>query len=294
MSVKPKTLPITAVLAVKNEEANLPRCLEALTPVGRVLVVDSQSEDSTVEIARSFGAEVLQFHYRGGYPKKRQWALEAAQIDTPWTLLVDADEVVVPELWKEVATTIAAPDARDAYLVTKGFHFLGQRFRYGGFSFRAVFLLRTGCGRFEELVEVPGTGHDMEIHERVIVNSPTGAFRTPLIHEDFKGLQAYIDRHNRYSTWEAHLRHQWLTTGRYGHTTIRPSLFGNAQERRRFLKRIAVRSPLEPHLWFFYHYILRLGFLEGAPGLIAAQIRADYIRQVRAKMHEIRLCDGEP
>jgi hypothetical protein len=134
-----------------------------------------------------------------------------------------------------------------------------------------------------------GDGLDMEVHERVIVDGVVKRLKTPLIHNDFKALQAFLDRHNRYSTWEAALRTAYLAQGQYGEDTVRPRIFGDTQERRRFLKRIALHTPFEPWLWFFYHYFLRMGFLEGKPGLIACQIRAAYIAQVRAKMYEIGL-----
>jgi hypothetical protein len=120
-------------------------------------------------------------------------------------------------------------------------------------------------------------------HERVIVDGATGKLRTPLIHEDFKGLHAYLDRHNKYSTWESAVRHQFLKTGQYGEDTIRPKLFGNTQERRRWPKSFIIRIPGEAWLWFIYHYFLKLGFLEYRAGLIACQIRSAYIRDVRAK-----------
>jgi glycosyltransferase involved in cell wall biosynthesis len=254
-----------------------------------VVVLDSHSTDATAEIARSHGAEVVQFDYRGGYPKKRQWALEHAAIGTPWVLLLDADEVVPDALWQEIAAVVDGPDALDAYLITKGFHLLGRRFRYGGFSHSAVLLFRMGTARFERLFDDEPDSLDMEIHERVVVQGRIGRLQTPLVHEDFKGLEAYIARHNKYSTWEARVRHLYLTTGRYGEDTIVPRLFGNSQERRRFLKALVIRLPFEQHLWFLYHYIVRLGFLEGRPGLIACQIRSSYIAQVRAKTYELDL-----
>ena len=281
-------LPVTVLLAARNEAVNLPRCLAALGPATRVIVLDSNSTDGTEEIARNHGAEVVQFAYQGGYPKKRQWAMDALSIDTPWVLLLDADEVVPPELWNEILLVVNGAAPCDAYMVRKGFHFLGRRLRFGGFSHAAVFLLKMGRGRFERLFDDSADGLDMEVHERVIVDGSIGHFRTPLIHEDFKGLEAYIARHNKYSTWEARVRHQYLTDGRYGETAIVPRLFGNSQERRRFLKRLIIRLPFEQHLWFFYHYVVRLGILEGRPGLIACQIRASYIAQVRAKMYELR------
>ena len=184
---------------------------------------------------------------------------------------------------------MASRSAADAYLITKGFHFLGRRFRFGGFSHAAVLLFRRGRARFEHTADALNTGLDMEIHERLIVNGTVGRLKTPLVHEDFKGLQAYLDRHNRYSTWEADLRYRFLRTGQWGAEAIPARLLGNAQERRRFLKHVAVHMPGESLLWFVYHYFLRLGMLEGRAGLIASRIRSDYIAQVRAKVHELRL-----
>jgi len=281
-------LPVTVLVATKNEEANIGRCLAALSPARRVIVIDSHSVDSTVQISIEGGAEVVQFEYCGGYPKKLQWALDNLKIETPWVLLVDADEVVPEDLWNEIHQNISNSNAHVAYMITKGFHFLGRRFRFGGFSHSAVLLFRLGLAKFEEILNEASDSFDMEIHHRIIVNGSIGKLKTPLIHEDFKGLTTYIDRHNRYSSWEARVRNNFIKTGRWGKDTIKPRLFGDEQERRRFLKALAIRIPFEPQLWFLYHYLLRLGFLEGKPGLIASQIRASYIAQVRAKLYELR------
>lgn len=280
-------LPLTVLIAAKNEERNIGRCLASLSPAERVVLIDSHSTDQTATMAAEQGAEVIQFEHGGGYPKKRQWALDTLTIATPWILLLDADEAVPSELWKEIASAITKSHAADAYFITKGFHFLGRRFRFGGFSHKAVLLFRTGKARFERLVEGSTDGLDMEVHERLLVAGRLASLKTPLIHEDFKGLSAYVDRHNKYSTWEAGVRHAFLCGSPADQGAIRANLFGNLQERRRFLKMVAMRVPFEPQLWFLYHYIARLGFLEGRPGLIASQIRASYIYQVRAKLYEL-------
>lgn len=290
------SISVTVLIAARNEAANLSRCLDACRPAARVVVFDSASTDETAAIAEEAGARVVQFRYQGGYPKKRQWALNHLDFDTGWILLLDADEVVPEALWSEISEVVqrnseTAGDENSTvhgYLITKGFHFMGRRFRYGGFSHQAVLLIRNGKARFEELIQFAGDSLDMEVHERVIVDGPVGVLKTPLIHEDFKGLEAYIDKHNRYSTWEAQLRHSLLTTGQYGTDSVKAKLFGNAQERRRWLKRLAVRMPFEPSLWFLWHYIWKLGFLEGRRGLIASQIRCQYIANVRAKLFEHR------
>lgn len=286
---EPSKLPITVLLAVKNESVNLPKCLNSLREAEKVIILDSKSTDGTIEIAEANGASVVQFAYSGGYPKKRQWAMDTLDLNTPWLLLIDADEVVPPTLWSQIRAVVSDDHSHDGFLIKKGFHFLGRKMRFGGFSHEAVLLLRRGKGRFERLVEDAEGGMDMEVHERIIVTGSVGRLSAPLIHEDFKGLEAYIARHNKYSTWEANLRYGFLEHGVYGVETIRPRLFGNSQERRRWLKAFIIRLPFEPWLWFFYHYIVRLGVLEGNVGLIACQIRMSYIQQARAKIFELRL-----
>ncbi len=278
------SLPITVLIAAKNEEANIGRCISALSPAARIILIDSHSKDNTANIAIESGVEVVQFDYQGGYPKKRQWALDQLKIETPWVLLLDADEVVPDELWDEISQGISGTRPPEAFLITKGFHFLGRKFRFGGFSHAAVLLFKTGKARFEHVLDEPPTAPDMEIHERLIVEGTVGRLNTPLIHEDFKGLDAYKARHDDYAVWEAKVRHRFLTTGQWGEQVIKSDFFGNTQERRRFLKELAIRMPFEPFLWFTYHFILKFGFLEGRAGFIASWTRAGYIAQVRRRL----------
>jgi len=288
---KNNKLSVTVLIPVKNEAVNLPRCLANLTRAEKIILLDSHSTDETIKIAATAGIDVVQFDYKGGYPKKRQWALDNLNFDTPWIFLLDADEVVSDALWQEIEDVTKRNDVCDAYMIVKQFHFMGRSFRFGGFSHSAVLLFKKGKARFEQIFDDSPDGLDMEVHERLIVNGKIGYLKSPLIHEDFKGLEAYIARHNKYSTWEAKLRYHYLKTGHYGKDTIMPKLFGNSQERRRFLKAIAVRILFEPLLWFIYHYVIRQGFLEGKAGFIASCIRANYIAQVRAKIYELEISE---
>ena len=99
-------LPVSVIVPVRNEAHNLSRCLESLRGVGEVYVVDSASSDGTAEIARSFGAKVVQFHYPGGWPKKRQWAMDTLPLACDWVFLMDADEALTPELAAEMRQAI--------------------------------------------------------------------------------------------------------------------------------------------------------------------------------------------
>jgi glycosyltransferase involved in cell wall biosynthesis len=284
-------LPITVIVATKNEEANIARCLVSLAQAHRVLVVDSGSTDLTQVIARQHGAEVIHYVYAGGYPKKRQWALDKLDISTPWTMLIDADEQVPGALWNEIDHALNSGKPCTAYLVRKGFHFLGKRFRFGGFSHLAIMLFRTGHARFEETAGNSPNGQDMEVHERLAVDGRVGRLRVPLIHDDCKGLAAYIDRHNKYSSWEAGIRAHYLKTNSWGERTIKASMFGDAQSFRRFVKPLALRLPFEPLLWFLYHYVFCGAVFEGRRGYIASSLRRAYIEQVRAKVYELRLLE---
>lgn len=287
----PGTVPVTVIIAASNEAANIAACLESLRPARRICLVDSGSVDATAKIAAGLGAEVFQYRYGAGLPKKRQWALDTIDLDTDWVLLIDADERVPATLWQEIAEAVRVEGPERGFFIRKGFHFLGRRFRFGGFSFDAVLLINRHYCRFERLAYDADDQLDMEVHERMIVDGGIGRLSTPLIHDDFKGLPSYLTKHNHYSTWEARLRHRFLKTGNWGHEGVKASLFGNAQERRRFLKYVAVRTPGEPLWWFLYHYLICGAVLEGWRGFHASRLRATYIADVRAKMYELKVAD---
>src|SRR5437879_1971487 len=122
-------LPISVIVAARNEEKNLPRCLEALRNVGEVYVIDPQSTDATPEIARSFGAKLVQFHYRGGWPKKRQWAIDTLPLAHRWVLLLDADEVLTADLEEEISRVMQDYAIAGAYIALR-MYFLGNTPRF--------------------------------------------------------------------------------------------------------------------------------------------------------------------
>jgi glycosyltransferase involved in cell wall biosynthesis len=278
-----KKVDVTVIVPVLNESRNIQRCLASLEPAECVLVVDSGSVDGTDQVASGYGAEVLRFEYSGGYPKKRQWVLDNWKFRTSWILLVDADERVTDELWKEIDAAVCSRSSFVAYTIRKDFCFLGRRLRWGGFSHSAVSLFLVGAAHFEELTEVE-CGLDMEVHERILVQGNVGALRFGVEHWDSRGLDHYLSKHNHYSTWDAGARSVILSS------SLRDCVanFSGVQRLRRMLKWFAVRIPGEPFLWFGYHYLVCLGLLEGRRGLIASRIRASYIADVRDKVWEAR------
>jgi glycosyltransferase involved in cell wall biosynthesis len=276
-------LPVTVIIPVRNEAHNLPRCLRALGDMGEVIVVDSQSTDATVEIARDFGAQVVQFHYPGGWPKKRQWAMDTLALAHDWILLLDADEVLTPELVAEIRRAIQSPEISGYYIALR-IYFLGRVLRHGDARFWKLSLFRRGKGMYEcRLQDQDASMADMEVHEHVVIDGKTACLENPLIHHNIESLSRYIQKHDEYSNWEARVLSQ-----KVGERAISPSLFGTQAQRRRWLKQKLFAVPGSPVLLFIYRYFFRLGFLDGVPGLIYCGFQAVQMFHTKSKMHELR------
>src|SRR5579875_206358 len=126
-------VPVSVIVPVRNEGENLRRCLPALSWADEVFVVDSRSTDDTAEVAAEYGATLVQFRFNGSYPKKKNWALDNLPFRNEWVLIVDADEVVVPELAEEIRRRTEADEADGFYLNMK-YYFLGRRIRHCGYA----------------------------------------------------------------------------------------------------------------------------------------------------------------
>ncbi len=277
-------LPVSVIVPVRNEARNLPRCLESLKNVGEVCVIDSQSTDDTPAIARSYGAKVVQFHYAGGWPKKRQWAMDTLPLAHDWILLLDADEVLTPDLAEEIRNAIQDPKFA-GYYIALDIYFLGRQLRHCGASFWKLSLFRKGRGRFEcRLQDQDASMADMEVHEHVVVDGAARKLNHPLIHHNVESLSRYIQKHNEYSNWEARV---WIEGG--GPDEIQPSFWGTQAQRRRWLRRHLLELPGSPILFFLYRYVLRAGFLDGIPGLIYCLFQAVQFFHIKAKVYELRI-----
>lgn len=275
-------LPVSVIVATRNEEKNLPRCLEALREIGEVYVIDSGSTDSTPEIARSFGAKVVQFHYQGGWPKKRQWAIENLPLAFDWIFLVDADEAPTPDLVDEIRQAIQNPNI-NGYYISLRMYFLGRLLRHGGAGFWKLPLIRRGKGGFEcRLKDQDSSMADMEVHEHVIVEGATARLQNPLEHHNVESLSHYIRKHDEYSNWEAKV---WVQGDA---TDLTPAFFGTQAQRRRWLKVKFLGLPGSPLLFFFFKYVFGFGFLDGIPGLIYCGFQAVQVFHVKAKIYEMK------
>jgi glycosyltransferase involved in cell wall biosynthesis len=226
-------LPVSVIIPVRNEAKNLPRCLRTLGDAGEVVGVDSQSTDATVEIAREFGAQVVQFHCQGGWPKKRQWAMDTLPLVYEWILLLDADEVLTPELTSEIRRAIQSTEIKGYYIALR-MYFLGRVLRHGDARFWKLSLFRRGKGKYEcRLKDQDASMADMEVHEHVYVDGRTARLQRPLIHHNIESLSRYIQKHDEYPNWEARV----LSQGTAG-SGISASFFGTQAQLRRWLKQM--------------------------------------------------------
>ncbi|PSN14099.1 glycosyltransferase, partial [filamentous cyanobacterium CCP5] len=147
-------------------------------------------------------------------------------------------------------------------------------------------------GRYENLHTdaIRNTG-DNEVHEHVIIDGPVGYLKQDMLHEDFRDLFHWLERHNRYSNWEAKVYYN-LLTGMADGGTIGANLFGDAVQRKRFLKKIWVRLPFKPLLRFMLFYVFRLGFLDGRAGYIYGRLLSQYEYQIGVKLYELKQFGG--
>jgi glycosyltransferase involved in cell wall biosynthesis len=283
-SANPALLPISVIVPIRNEALNLARCLESLSGVREVYVIDSQSGDASAAIAESYGAKIVQFYYGGGWPKKRQWAMDTLPLAFDWILLLDADEVLTPELAEEIRIAIQDPEV-NGYFIRLQLFFLGSILRHGDARFWKLSLFRLGKGHFEcRLKDQDASMADIEIHEHVVVEGRTVKLHNALVHHNIDSLSRYILKHNEYSNWEARV----LARSEGDPQEIKANLFGNQAQRRRWLKQKLYRLPGSPVLLFLYRYMFRLGFLDGASGLIYCTFQAVQMFHSKAKIYELR------
>jgi glycosyltransferase involved in cell wall biosynthesis len=283
------SIPVSVLVPVKNEEANLVSCLRRLRWADQVVVVDSQSADRTVPLAQALGAEVYQFYYSAeGWPKKKNWALAEVPWRNAWVLIMDADEHMTPELAREIADVVAGRGPKaDGYWLNRKFMFMGRWIRHCGYypSWN-LRLFKHAVGRYERIGTLGRTGSgDNEVHEHVVLAGGAEApyLRHDFLHYAYPDLAIWVEKHNRYSTWEAHA----MRAGDSGE--VKPSLFGGPIARRRWLKAKTRRLPFRPFLRFLYAYVFQRGFLDGYAGYCLCVLLAWYEFISLAKFHEMQV-----
>jgi glycosyltransferase involved in cell wall biosynthesis len=270
-------VPVSVVVPVRNEAHQLARCLASVDWADEIFVVDSGSTDDTAARAEAAGATVVQFQYDVGWPRKKNWALEHLPFRNDWVLLLDADEVLRADAREEMRRAIAEPPAGvRGYWINRRFLFMDRWLRHAYYPNWNLRLFQHRCGRFERLVDADAESGDVEIHEHVVVDGGTARLDCEIDHYAFPTVQAFVDKHNRYASWEAHLA-----------TAPRAPSRGPDRLRAR-LRDWRRHAPFRPLLRFCYVYFWQRGFLDGLEGYYFARLHACYELMSVAKTHELR------
>jgi glycosyltransferase involved in cell wall biosynthesis len=247
----PATLSIAMI--ARNEEKNLPRTLEAVRWADEIVIVDSGSVDRTPEIARSFGANHSFNRDFLGHPEQK--AIAIGKCTSDWILLLDADELVSPELAEEIRRTIANPQY-GAYWVPRLNLFMSRWIRHGGFyPDRKLRLFKRGTVQMETGVGPHGTPQ---------YDGPKGVLKNDLLHYAYPSFDLYLSHMNDYSSESV-----YALVGRGKVKTLPAMLW------------LAVLNPIAT---FVKNYVFRLGFLDGVEGLIYHINHSVYIHWKYAKV----------
>ncbi len=274
-------VPVSVIVPIKNEAGNLRRCLQSVRWADEVFVVDSQSTDGSIEIAQEHEAQVVQFQFNGTWPKKKNWALENLPFRNEWIFILDADEVLPPAAEQEFVEAITGAGEIAGYWINRRFMFMGKWLRHSYYPNWNLRLFRHSLGRYEKLTDADTRSGDNEVHEHVIVRGSTGRLHCEMDHYAFPTVEVFIEKHNRYSNWEARVSADQKLSG----SAARIS--SGEVGRRRKLKQFSQRLPFRPLLRFLYIYVWQKGFLDGREGYYFARLHAVYEFLSVAKTYEL-------
>lgn len=275
-------LDLTVIILAMNEEKNIVRSVNSVSKIAkRILVIDSGSTDRTMELACQHGAEVIEHSPFVNQAIQFNWALNNNNIDTTWIMRLDADEQVTPELAEEIENKLEehAHDDVNGFEVRCRIFFMGKWIRHGGiYPLIIPRIFRYGYGRVEM----------RKMDEHTLIDGKILRLQNDLIHYDFKGLQEWIDKHNKYSARECQ---DFFERFQVNNVQIQGKLTGNQRQRKRFLKNSFYYNL--PKFWrawlyYIYRYYIRLGFLDGIEGKIFCFLQAYWYRfLVDAKIYEM-------
>lgn len=275
------TLPVSVIILTYNEEKNIEACLESLQGwVDEIFVVDSDSSDNTLEIAKKYTDKIFENPF-DNYSQQRNWALGNLPLKTEWVMNIDADHRITPELRDEMIGLFEKGIDIEikGFLASRRTIFMGRWIRHGGhYPVYHAFLFRKGYGSCEEKL----------YDQHFIVEGKTKTLSDDIIDIISDSLDKFIERHNRWATLEA-MQINSLDGNSGKVISANPS--GHEIEKRRHLREKYYSYPLFFRVFFYYiyRYFLKLGFLDGREGLIFHFLQGFWFRfLVDAKIYEIR------
>ncbi len=273
-------VPLSVLIPVKNECLNLERCLQSIIWADEIFVVDSQSMDGTQEIAKKFNTKIVQFYFNGIWPKKRNWSLENLPFKHDWVFIFDADEVLPPMAEEEFRRIVENEnEPLDGYWINRRFYFMGKWLTHAYYPNWNLRLFKHRLGRYEKLTDLATESGDNEVHELFIIQGETGRLKTEMDHYAFPTVASFVEKHNRYSNWEAmvELENKGISSTDYFRVNFRRSF-----------KRWSRKLPFRPWLRFFYVYFIQRGFLDGREGYYFARLHGYYEFLNEAKFYELK------
>ncbi|WP_372368481.1 glycosyltransferase family 2 protein [Candidatus Uabimicrobium sp. HlEnr_7] len=277
--MKENRLPISAIILTYNEEKNIKDCIESVIEwVEDIFVVDSYSTDNTLSIAKHYTENIVQNPF-DNYSQQRNWAFHNLPISTEWIINLDADHRATPELRKNMVHFFAKGIANDiqGFLVSRRTIFMGKWIKHGGhYPVYHAIIFRRHKGKCEERL----------YDQHFIIEGKTLKVSGDMIDIITDSLHKFIERHNKWATLEAKEQLSAINTKQ-----IAAKITGNPIEKRRFLRKFYGKFPLflRPLFYFLYRYFVRLGFLDGKPGLIFHFLQGFWYRfLIDAKIYEIK------
>jgi glycosyltransferase involved in cell wall biosynthesis len=275
---------LSVLIPTFNERANIAACLETVRWADEIVVVDSNSTDGTGGLATDLGAHVVKFTWNGRLPKKKNWALENVRWKNEWVLILDADERITPELAREIKEVLRRPPA-EGYFINRHFMFMGKWIRHCGyFPSWNLRLFRHRKGRYEIVHPGDTRSGDNEVHEHLMLTGETGFLDHEMLHFAYPDIFTWMEKHNRYSNWEAEIETGGLATQGQG--------IGDQLLCKRRLKTWSRQLPFRSTLRFLYSYVLKQGFLDGYEGYVFCRLLAVYEMLSAFKAYELRSGTG--
>lgn len=276
-------VPVSILIPIRNEATNLPRCFKSVAWADEIFVVDSKSTDGSIQMAQDHGAKVVQFDFNGTWPKKKNWALENLPFKHPWVFILDADEELTPDAEEEFRAIVSQAEPKIVgYWINRRFHFMGKWLKHAYYPNWNLRLFLHRLGRYEQLTSVETASGDNEVHEHVVVDGPVGHLKTEMNHYAFPNIGVFVEKHNRYSNWEAR-----VALDHYLHRSD-SSIQSKQVGFMRRLKALSHKLPFRPTLRFLYVYLFQKGFLDGPEGYYFARLHGIYEFLCVAKTVELR------
>lgn len=269
---------LTTIILTFNEEKNIANAINSVKEISkRIVVVDSYSTDKTVEIAQLLGAEVYQNKWIN-YSKQYQYGVKVAVIDTQWILRLDADERLTSKSANEIETICNENQNTEVngIIVRFSVTFMGKSLKHGGiYPIKVLRIYKNGKGYIED--------RNMDEHI-TLIEGKSVELKNDSLHQDFKDLSTWIDKHNKYSSREVKDYFESINK------PVNKIKLNKSAKIKRFIKfKVYYKLPLgtRAHLYYIYRYYFKLGFLDGKEGKIFAFLQAYWYRfLVDAKIYE--------